>query len=61
MPTKHILMMMSLDSGATVPSFREKRFLMSWLPQAERFGIANATHHMKRMNPLAVGDAAYSS
>lgn len=59
-PTMPILAVMGLDSEAAMPGFREtQRFLMSWLPQAERAGIPNATHGMQSMNPLAVGEAAY--
>ena len=41
--------------------FREtQRFLMRWLPQAERCGIPNATHGLQVMNPVAVGEAAHT-
>ncbi|MFO0957561.1 MAG: alpha/beta hydrolase [Isosphaeraceae bacterium] len=60
-PTMPILAVMGLDSEAAMPGFREtQRFLMSWLPQAERCGIMNATHGMQSMNPLAVGEGVYS-
>jgi pimeloyl-ACP methyl ester carboxylesterase len=59
-PTMPILAMMGLDSEAAMPGFREtQRFLLNWLPQAERAAIPNATHGMQSMNPLAVGEAAY--
>jgi pimeloyl-ACP methyl ester carboxylesterase len=58
-PAMPILAMMGLDSEAAMPGFREtQRFLMSWLPQAERCGIMNATHGMQSMNPIAVARAA---
>jgi pimeloyl-ACP methyl ester carboxylesterase len=60
-PGMPVLAMMGLDSEAAMPGFREtQRFLMTWLPQAERCGIMNATHGMQSMNPLAVGEGAYS-
>lgn len=56
-PTMPILAAMGFDSEAAMPGFREtQRFLMSWLPQAERLGVPNATHGMQSMNPLAVGE-----
>lgn len=59
-PEMPILAAMGLDSEAAMPGFRETQaFLMSWLPQAERCGIMNATHGMQSMNPLAVGEAIY--
>jgi pimeloyl-ACP methyl ester carboxylesterase len=59
-PTMPILAAMGLDSEAAMPGFREtQRFLMNWLPQAERCGIPNATHGMQSMNPIAVATAAY--
>jgi pimeloyl-ACP methyl ester carboxylesterase len=59
-PTMPVLAAMGLDSEAAMPGFREaQRFLMDWLPQAERCGIPNATHGMQSMNPIAVGQAAY--
>lgn len=58
-PTMPILAMMGFQSEAAMPGFREtQQFLMSWLPQAERAGIENATHGMQSMNPVAVGEAA---
>jgi pimeloyl-ACP methyl ester carboxylesterase len=60
-PTMPVLAMMGLDSEAAMPGFREtQRFLMNWLPQAERAGIMNATHGMQSMNPIAVGEAAHA-
>jgi pimeloyl-ACP methyl ester carboxylesterase len=57
-PGMPVLAAMGLDSESAMPSFREtQRFLMSWLPQAERCGIMNATHGMQSMNPVAVGGA----
>jgi pimeloyl-ACP methyl ester carboxylesterase len=59
-PTMPVLAAMGFDSEAAMPGFREtQRFLMTWLPQAERCGIENATHGMQSMNPLAVGEAVY--
>ncbi|MBK8175670.1 MAG: alpha/beta hydrolase [Rhodospirillales bacterium] len=60
-PQMPILAAMGLDSEAAMPGFREtQRFLMSWLPQAERCAIMNATHGMQSMNPLAVGEGIYA-
>lgn len=60
-PTMPILAAMGLDSESVLPGFREtQRFLMSWLPQAERAGIPNATHGMASMNPIAVGEAIHA-
>jgi len=60
-PNMPVLAVMGLDSEAAMPGFREtQRFLMSWLPQAERCGIMNATHGMQSMNPVAVGEGAYA-
>lgn len=60
-PTMPILAAMGLDSEAAMPGFREtQRFLMTWLPQAERLGIMNATHGMQSMNPLAVGEGVHA-
>ncbi|MFN0069965.1 MAG: alpha/beta fold hydrolase [Chloroflexota bacterium] len=59
-PAMPVLAVMGMDSEAAMPGFREtQRFLMSWLPQAERCGIPNATHGMQSMNPVAVGEAAH--
>ena len=52
---------MGLDSEAAMPGFREtQRFLMNWLPQAERMAIMGATHGMQSMNPVAVGQGAHA-
>lgn len=60
-PGMPVLAVMGIDSEGALAGFREtQRFLMSWLPQAERAAIPNATHGMQSMNPLAVGEAAYS-
>jgi pimeloyl-ACP methyl ester carboxylesterase len=60
-PGMPVLACLGLDSEAAMPGFREtQRFLMDWLPQAERCGIPFATHGMQSMNPLAVGEAALS-
>ncbi|WP_214319685.1 alpha/beta fold hydrolase [Nonomuraea sediminis] len=60
-PTMPLLAVMGLDSESAMPGFREtQRFLMDWLPQAERCGIPNATHGLQSMNPVAVGEAALS-
>jgi pimeloyl-ACP methyl ester carboxylesterase len=57
-PTMPVLAVMGLDSEAAMPGFREtQRFLMTWLPQAERAGIIGASHGMQIMNPTAVGEA----
>jgi hypothetical protein len=54
-----VLAAMGLDSEAAMPGFREtQRFLMDWLPQAERLAVRNATHGMQIMNPVAVGEGA---
>lgn len=59
-PSMPVLAAMGMDSEAAMPGFREtQRFLMSWLPQAERAGIPNATHGMQSMNPVAVGEAVH--
>jgi pimeloyl-ACP methyl ester carboxylesterase len=59
-PSMPVLAVMGLDSESVMPGFREtQRFLMSWLPQAERAGIIHATHGMQSMNPVAVGEAAH--
>ncbi len=56
-PTMPILAAMGMDSEAAMPGFREtQRFLMDWLPQAERAAIMNATHGMQSMNPVAVAE-----
>ncbi|MDQ3760438.1 MAG: alpha/beta hydrolase [Actinomycetota bacterium] len=60
-PGMPVLAVMGLDSESAMPGFREvQRFLMTWLPQAERCGIANATHGMQSMNPVAVAEGAYA-
>jgi pimeloyl-ACP methyl ester carboxylesterase len=60
-PSMPILAAMGLDSEAAMPGFREtQRFLMTWLPQAERLGVMNATHGMQSMNPLAVGEGVHA-
>lgn len=60
-PAMPILAVMGMDSESAMPGFREtQRFLMNWLPQAERCGIMNATHGMQSMNPRAVGEAIYT-
>jgi pimeloyl-ACP methyl ester carboxylesterase len=60
-PTMPVLAMMGTDSESWCPGFREtQRFLMNWLPQAERAMIINATHGMQSMNPVAVGEALYT-
>ncbi|MCP5365334.1 MAG: alpha/beta hydrolase [Hyphomicrobiales bacterium] len=60
-PAMPVLAAMGLDSEAAMPGFREtQRFLMTWLPQAERAGIESATHGMQSMNPVAVGEAAHA-
>jgi pimeloyl-ACP methyl ester carboxylesterase len=60
-PGMPVLAVMGFDSESVMPGFREvQRFLMTWLPQAERCGIANATHGLQSMNPVAVGEGAYA-
>lgn len=60
-PQMPVLAVMGLDSEAAMPGFREvQRFLMSWLPQAERCGIIRATHGMQSMNPVAVGEGVHA-
>ncbi|MEZ4869563.1 MAG: alpha/beta hydrolase [Caldilineaceae bacterium] len=60
-PTMPVLAIMGLDSESVLPGFRDtQRFLMNWLPQAERCGIMNATHGMQSMNPVAVGQAVHA-
>lgn len=60
-PSMPVLAVMGLDSESAMPGFREtQQFLMSWLPQAERCGIVNATHGMQSMNPVAVGEGAHA-
>jgi pimeloyl-ACP methyl ester carboxylesterase len=60
-PSMPVLAMMGLDSESAMPGFREtQRFLMSWLPQAERCGIMNATHGLQSMNPVAVAQGAHA-
>lgn len=59
-PAMPVLAVLGLDSEAAMPGFRAtQRFLMDWLPQAERCGIPGATHGLQSMNPVAVGEAAY--
>ncbi|MFG6196695.1 alpha/beta fold hydrolase [Nonomuraea sp. JJY05] len=60
-PDMPVLAVMGLDSESAMPGFRDaQRFLMNWLPQAERCGIPNATHGLQSMNPVAVGEAAHA-
>jgi pimeloyl-ACP methyl ester carboxylesterase len=60
-PEMPVLAAMGLDSEAAMPGFREtQRFLMQWLPQAERLGVMNATHGMQSMNPVAVAQGAHA-
>lgn len=60
-PNMPVLAVMGLESESAMPGFREtQRFLMNWLPQAERCGIMNATHGLQSMNPVAVGEGAYA-
>jgi hypothetical protein len=60
-PTMPVLAAMGLDSEAAMSGFREtQRFLMTWLPQAERLGVMNATHGMQSMNPVAVAQGAHA-
>ena len=60
-PGMPVLAAMGLDSEAVLPGFREtQRFLMEWLPQAERLGVMNATHGMQIMNPVGVGEGVHA-
>jgi pimeloyl-ACP methyl ester carboxylesterase len=60
-PQMPVLAAMGLDSEAAMPGFREtQRFLMSWLPRAERLGVMNATHGMQSMNPVAVAQGVHA-
>lgn len=60
-PSIPVLAVMGLDSESAMPGFREtQRFLMNWLPQAERCGIIHATHGLQSMNPIAVGEGAHA-
>jgi len=60
-PAMPVLAAMGLDSEAAMPGFREtQRFLMEWLPQAERLAVMNATHGMQSMNPVAVGQGVHA-
>lgn len=60
-PAMPVLAVMGIDSEAAIPGFREtQRWLMNWLPQAERAAIPYATHGMQMMNPVAVGEAVHS-
>ena len=60
-PSMPVLAVMGMDSEAAMPGFREtQRWLMNWLPQAERAAIPYATHGMQSMNPAAVGEAVYT-
>jgi hypothetical protein len=60
-PDMPVLAVMGFDSESAMPGFREvQRFLMAWLPQAERCGIPDATHGMQSMNPIAVAEAAHA-
>ncbi len=60
-PSMPVLAVMGLDSESAMPGFRDtQRFLMNWLPQAERCGIIRATHGMQSMNPVAVGEGVYA-
>jgi pimeloyl-ACP methyl ester carboxylesterase len=56
-PTMPVLAVMGQDSEAAMPGFREcQSFLLNWLPQAERAGIAGASHGLQLQNPKAVGE-----
>jgi pimeloyl-ACP methyl ester carboxylesterase len=56
-PTMPVLAMLGLDSDSVMPGFREtQQFLMRWLPQAERCGVAGVTHGLQVMNPVAVAE-----
>ena len=60
-PTMPILAAMGFDSEAVLPGFREtQRFLMTWLPQAERLGVMNATHGLQLMNPIGVAQGVHA-
>ena len=56
-PTMPVLAAMGMLSEAACPGFREgQQFLLSWLPQAERLGVENATHGMQIMNPRGIAE-----
>lgn len=60
-PRMPVLAAMGLDSESVLPGFREtQRFLMEWLPQAERLGVPNATHGMQIMNPVEVAQGVHA-
>jgi pimeloyl-ACP methyl ester carboxylesterase len=60
-PGMPVLAAMGLDSESVLPGFREaQRFLMEWLPQAERLGVPNATHGMQIMNPVEVAQGVHA-
>jgi pimeloyl-ACP methyl ester carboxylesterase len=60
-PRMPVLAAMGLDSEAAMPGFREtQRFLMTWLPQAERLGVPGATHGMQSMNPVGVAQGVHA-
>jgi pimeloyl-ACP methyl ester carboxylesterase len=57
-PTMPVLSMLGLESEKAMPGFVEThRFILDWLPQAERAGIPYASHSMQNSNPIAVGEA----
>lgn len=58
-PTMPILAVTGMLSETACPGFREgQQFLLSWLPQAERLGVENATHGMQMMNPKGVAEGS---
>jgi pimeloyl-ACP methyl ester carboxylesterase len=55
-PTVPVLSVLGEDSEAAMPGFREvHRFLLDWLPQAERLGVPGVSHGLQLMDPVAVG------
>ena len=59
-PKMPFLAVLGTDSESILPGFLEsQRFMMDWIPQAERAGIPHATHGMQSQNPHAVGQAVH--
>jgi len=57
-PDMPVLAVTGEDSEAAMPGFREtQRFLVNWLPQADRAGIIGASHGLQIMNPVPVAQA----
>jgi pimeloyl-ACP methyl ester carboxylesterase len=55
-PAMPVLSLMGEDSEQSMPGFREvHRFLLNWLPQAERLGVKGVAHGLQIQDPVAVG------